>query len=306
MIINIQELNVFQGNVDVYKTSNSGDIQKVDAVAASTMDSLPLNDEHVVSEFAGNSKAEKYVNDGAKSAKAGAKASKASETTSTSSTTTTYDCGGSCLCVAGDLRVSLLSDPEPNLIEVRDLKVGDSIQGLDANMNLAVCKVEAVSQVGWGPVYQHYTANHFILDTAKRVVHPNGATGEMEVVDIHVVLTSCPVGLDEFGVAFTPIDGEFVGSEPIAWTNYLPLHQGIVDIVHEVGPLALSPSEYTATEDASPYAEQLCKTSLSCVVNAETCGEFKTAALGVAENASFTNAENSFRSAAFILSAICK
>ena len=113
MIINIQELNVFQGNVDVYKTSNSGDIQKVDAVAASTMDSLPLNDEHVVSEFAGNSKAGKYVNDGAKSAKAGAKASKASETTSTSSTTTTYDCGGSCLCVAGDLRVSLLSDPEP-------------------------------------------------------------------------------------------------------------------------------------------------------------------------------------------------
>ena len=129
---------------------------------------------------------------------------------------------------------------------VQDLTIGDTIQGLDKNMELATCSIEAVGHFGIGPVFGNYTEDHFILDTLNDAVFSHGPVGKREIVDKYAVLTSCPVGLDESGVGFTAVDSDFLGDEPLVWSDYVLIHQAIINIVQQTGPLVFSPSTYTS------------------------------------------------------------
>ena len=51
---------------------------------------------------------------------------------------------------------------------VKELAVGDKIEGLDADKQPALCTVEAVGMFGHGALYGNYTEDHFVLDPATR------------------------------------------------------------------------------------------------------------------------------------------
>ena len=51
---------------------------------------------------------------------------------------------------------------------VKELAVGDKIEGLDADKQPALCTVVAVGKFGHGALYGNYTEDHFVLDPATR------------------------------------------------------------------------------------------------------------------------------------------
>jgi len=213
-------------------------------------------------------------------------------------------------CMSGDTRVNTAtSNQQEEFMNVRDLSVGDTIQGLNENMNPVTCSVEAIGNFGGehhfctvlryalfrshvsfhfilkvGPTYGNYTDDHFILDPSSDVVRPKGASGEMNVVDKYAVLTSCPVGVDESGTGFTPLDSDFLGDEALAWSDYVVIHEAIYNIVKEVGPFVFWPETYTSMEEVSKYTNTLYKTMLKCAKNAKQCAPFEKAAEALLEN----------------------
>jgi hypothetical protein len=104
---------------------------------------------------------------------------------------------------------------------VKELAVGDKIEGLDADKQPALCTVEAVGMFGHGALYGNYTEDHFVLDPATGNVMQHGAVGKRTVEDKYEVLTSCPVGLDEAGTGFTPMDGDLSSAAraPARWAG---------------------------------------------------------------------------------------
>jgi hypothetical protein len=131
--------------------------------------------------------------------------------------------------MSGDARVRIQSINETlkNLTiykNVRYLTVGDTIQGLDKNLNPADCLVQAIGHYRNNTVYGNYTDDHYILDPVANVVLPTGKSSVSSEVDVYAVLTSCPVGLDESGVGFTPFDLDFFGYKTLSWSNYIRIH----------------------------------------------------------------------------------
>jgi len=184
--------------------------------------------------------------------------------------------------MAGGTRVGIHSNAQ--FKNVRDLSIGDAIEGLDEEMDHVICSVEAVGDFGMGPVFGNYTRDHFILDASRGVVSPNGADGEEQFVDKYAVLTSCPVGLDESGVGFTALDADFLGDEAIGWSDYVLIHQAILNIVREVGPSVFSPSTYTSISKVRRYTKRFYKTMLVCVKDPEKCDAFERAAGDLLDN----------------------
>lgn len=198
-------------------------------------------------------------------------------------------------CMSGNTRVQVEADigdqvdkvPAPYFKIVRDLVVGDTIQGLDKNLIPSTCTVEAVGDFGTGPVFGNYTEDHFILDISREVVFPNGAIGSTEIVDKYAVLTSCPVGVDESGIGFTALASMFLGTAPLAWSDYVLIHEAIVEIVRNVGPFVFSPLSYTSMDKVKKYTTQLYRTMLKCSKNHNDCSAFEIAAKKMVDN-SFT------------------
>lgn len=179
---------------------------------------------------------------------------------------------------------------------VRDLDVGDVIEGLDENMEPAICSVEAVGHFGTGVVFGNYTQNHFVLDPSDRVVRPNGDHGEIERADLHTVLTSCPVGVDESGVGFTAFAETLFGDQALGWSDYVLIHKSIVNIVREVGPFVFYPSTYTSMKRVNKYTHKLYKTMLICAKNPDKCDAFEEAAVNLVENALTKKAKKMIKS----------
>lgn len=82
----------------------------------------------------------------------------------------------------------------------------------DENKAPAACTVEAVGNFGQGPVFGNYTSDYCILNAEGTAVSEHGEVGTEEVVGKYTVLTSCPVGIDESGTGFTPLDSDLFGS----------------------------------------------------------------------------------------------
>lgn len=196
--------------------------------------------------------------------------------------------GGGSSCISGSARVGSS--------DVRDLVVGATVPGLNENMEETTCTVEAIGDYGIGAVYNNYTPDHFILNANEGVIEPNGATGDMEVVDKYAVLTSCPVGLDENGVGFTLGDGDFFGDEPLAWSEYVIAHRAILDIVRQTGPFVFSPSTYTSMDKVKQYTNKFHKTMIKCA-EGKNCNAFEKATTDMVENALTDEAKTKIKAA---------
>ena len=110
----------------------------------------------------------------------------------------------------------------------------------------------------------------------------------MIVIDKYAVLTtSCPVGVDESGPRFTPLDSDsdFLGDKVVVRSDYVVIHEAIHNIVKEVGPFVFWPETYASMEQVSQYMNKLHKTMLKCAKNAKQCAPFKKAAEDLMENA---------------------
>jgi hypothetical protein len=191
-------------------------------------------------------------------------------------------------CMSGYTRVGIQSINETlnNLTlfkTIRDLTVGDTIRGLDKDLNPADCSVQAIGTYGNGMVYGNYTNDHYILNPAANAVLPNGNSSVLSEVDKYSVLTTCPVGLDESGVGFTPFDSDFFGANTVSWSDYVRIHQAIVDIVKVVGSFVFSPQTYTSLEDVSEYTNAMYATLLTCTKDPTSCDAFEMASLELVE-----------------------
>lgn len=168
--------------------------------------------------------------------------------------------------------------------KIRDLIVGDEIQGLDENLKPATCTIQAVGHFGSGLVYGNYTKDHFILEKSGEVVLPHGTNGEEDVIDKYAVLTSCPVGVDESGLGFTAVDADLLGNEPLSWSDYVVIHNSIVNIVKEVGSFVFSPSTYTSMDKVKRYTKKLYRTMLRCARDQFSCDDFEMTAKDLLKN----------------------
>lgn len=160
---------------------------------------------------------------------------------------------------------------------VKELQVGDTIEGLDAEKNPALCTVEAIGQFGHGPLFGNYTDDHFVLDPATGGIKQHGAVGNRTVEDKYEVMTSCPVGLDEAGTGFTPMDGDFCGqaTAEMAWSDYLLIHASMLRIIRATGGYWLSASAYSDFDSVVEHGPELCAAMLACAGPETDCDELE-------------------------------
>ena len=160
---------------------------------------------------------------------------------------------------------------------VKELAVGDTIEGLDADKQPALCTVEAIGMFGHGPLYGNYTEDHFVLDPATGNVTQHGAVGNRTVEDKYEVITSCPVGLDEAGTGFTPMDGDFCGktTSEMGWSDYLLIHASMLRIVRATGGYWFSASAYSDFESVVQHGPELCAAMLACAGDGIECDELE-------------------------------
>jgi len=160
---------------------------------------------------------------------------------------------------------------------VKELTVGDKIEGLDADKQPALCTVEAIGKFGYGALYGNYTEDHFVLDPATGNVAQHGKLGNRTVEDKYEVMTSCPVGLDEAGTGFTPLDGDFCGESTgeMAWSDYLLIHASILRIVRATGGYWFSASAYDDFDSVKQHGPELCAAMLACAGAGTECNELE-------------------------------
>ena len=187
-------------------------------------------------------------------------------------------------CIAGSTRVHLLSS---SVKRIDDLVLGEKIQGLDKNKQPATCSIEAIGHFGRGPVHGNYTDDHFVLPSnISEAVSVHGPVGELEVTEKYAVLTSCPVGLDEVGAGFTPVDADFFGGDKndVSWSDYLLIHASILELVRASGSFWFSPETYQSMEQVRRYTGALYRTMLRCAKDHNDCKDFEKASEDLIEN----------------------
>ena len=160
---------------------------------------------------------------------------------------------------------------------VKELSVGDTIEGLDADKRPALCTVEAIGQFGHGALYGNYTEDHFMLDPATGNIMQHGAVGNRTVEDKYDVMTSCPVALDEAGSGFTPMDGDFCGknTSKMGWSDYLLIHASMLRIVRATGTYWFSASAYRDFDSVMQHGPELCSAMLACASAGAECNELE-------------------------------
>jgi len=175
------------------------------------------------------------------------------------------------------LVTSVASAPDRTRRGARPGAVGDKIEGLDADKQPALCTVVAVGKFGHGALYGNYTEDHFVLDPATGNVMQHGAVGKRTVEDKYEVLTSCPVGLDEAGTGFTPMDGDFCGksTSEMGWSDYLLIHASMLRIVRATGGYWFSASAYSDFEAMVRHGPELCAAMLACAGDGIECDELE-------------------------------
>ena len=196
-----------------------------------------------------------------------------------------YKCPRKGSCMSGNtgtFKVSTVDSSKAGAVNrtvaiITELTVGDMIEGLDADKQPALCTVEAIGKFGYGPLYGNYTEDHFVLDPATGNVTQHGAVGKRTVEDKFEVMTSCPVGLDEAGTGFTPMDGDFCGqsTSEMGWSDYLLIHASMLRIVRATGGYWFSASAYSDFESVVQHGPELCAAMLACAGDGIECDELE-------------------------------
>lgn len=179
-----------------------------------------------------------------------------------------------------------ITDGKDQIVTVKNLKAGDSIRGLDENRDPATCTVEAVGLFGSGPVYGNYTHGHYILNPNSGDVEVHGTDQAMSIQEKYDVLTSCPLGMDETGTAFTALDTDFCGgfAQDMSWSDYLLLHKAILRMVRGTGGYWFHGSSYEDLGFLKTHAPTVCATMLRCIKDHDDCLEFEDASVVFIEN----------------------
>ena len=177
-------------------------------------------------------------------------------------------------------------DTTQHIVKVKDLKLHDAIYGLDESKKPTVCRVEAVGNFGFGPVYGNYTDGHYTFNPDTGNVETHGQNGVLSVQDKYIVFTSCPVGVDEAGVKFTPFDTDFFGElmREMSWSNYLHLHSAILRIVRKSGDFWFHGSSYKNLSFLQEHAPILCSAILQCMKDNDDCHVVEDASIAFIEN----------------------
>jgi len=188
------------------------------------------------------------------------------------------------------LNPSLRNEHEEKIevTKLLDLKVGDNIQGYDTTMQLSTCSVEAIGEFGFGPLYGNYTNGHYILNPSTGMIEEHGSLPSHVVTKEkkYQILTDCPLGIDESGTKFTPIDSDFCGKHmtEMSWTDYVLLHKGILRIVRATGGFWFSISSYSDMEAVGKYAPSVCASMLKCMKDSTDCKHFEINSIAFIEN----------------------
>ena len=119
-----------------------------------------------------------------------------------------------------------------------------------------------------------------MLDPATGSVRQHGAVGDRTVEDRYDVMTSCPVGLDEAGTAFTPMDGGFCGERTaeMAWSDYLLIHASMLRIVRATRGYWLGAAAYSDLDAVMEHGPELCTAMLACAGEGSECDELERVA----------------------------
>ena len=166
-----------------------------------------------------------------------------------------------------------------------DLEIGDSIRGYDEFMRPSTCKVEAIGQFGFGPLYGNYTDDHFIYNPTNNMIEEHGkavaSEADMTRENKYEILTDCPLAQDEAGTRFTPIDKDFCGEETksMSWSDYVLLHKGILRVVRETGGFWFSQSAYPDFDLLQRHAPSICKSMLKCLKDHDDCQDFEMSSI---------------------------
>jgi len=174
-----------------------------------------------------------------------------------------------------------------SVTQVRDLKVDDTVRGLDSKRKPTSCKVRAIGSFGTGPVYGNYTADHFVYNETSRKVEVHGMAEPERVVDKYDLIADCPLVEDESGKKFGPMDSDFCGGEmkELNWKNYLLLHTAILRVVRESGTFWFHQSSYRDMETLRRYAPRVCKNMLRCMKNKNECQGLEKASTNLVNKA---------------------
>ena len=158
-----------------------------------------------------------------------------------------------------------------SVTNLKNLKVGDTVEGLDKNQNKTYCNVEAIGMFGRGTLYGNYTNDHYIFNPKSGHIVMHGSNGPKTVEDKYELLTSCPLGIDESGTAFTPLDSDFCGLDEteLSWSDYLAIHAAIVRVVRESGPYWFDGNSYKDDQSLKSFSPHVCKAMLKCLKDSE-------------------------------------
>jgi len=193
-------------------------------------------------------------------------------------------------CISGDTGVLTKAKDsfEESVTQVRDLKVGDIVPGLDSNKKETSCTVEAIGNFGTGEVYGNYTSDHFLYNYEDDIIEENGVDGgKMKETDKYDLIADCPVVKDESGKFFGPMDSDFCGGrvKNMSWTNYLRLHKAILNVVRESGGFWFQSSSYKDMKTVKKFAPSVCKNMLRCMKNSNNCQKLEKASQKFIDNA---------------------
>jgi len=181
-------------------------------------------------------------------------------------------------CMSGN--TGLFKD-EGQVTKLKDLKVGDTIQGFDETMEPAKCKVEAIGTFGFGYLHGNYTQDHFIFNPNTKMIQQHGVSDELTSEKRYDILTDCPLGVDEAGTKFTPIDAAFYGvkNEELSWSDYILLHKAILRVVRQAGGFYFSSSAYSNLDMLKEIAPRISSSMMTCMKNNNDCAELEDNAI---------------------------
>ncbi len=179
--------------------------------------------------------------------------------------------GGS--CVSGDTGVFKVNDDDSvTVIALKDAEPGYKVKGLDADLKDAVCEVEALGYWGKGVLYGNYTASHYVYDETSGDIVEHGKVGEYSFDDKFILLSTCPLVLDETEKAFTPIDsdvnfGPEQGGNIIAWSDYVNVFNSMLDLVKLIGVCIMDQEGYADLVGWQDFSVVLNEGYKKCVEN---------------------------------------
>lgn len=195
---------------------------------------------------------------------------------------------GDSSCMSGEtgLIQKIADDDTTKVTKLKQLKKGDVIKGFGKDMESKDCQVVAVGTFGRGELYGNYTSDHFIFNPSNDAIEQHGITDDAIVDDKYEILTTCPLGVDEVGTKFTPIDSDFCGRsmKQISWKEYLLLHRAILRVVRKTGGYWFNGATYSDMNKLHEYSSVLCKTMLDCMKDSTECEEFERASIFFIEN----------------------